>query len=69
MEKTTLTLSEHVGEHAHVDRAAPSAYSRLREAAAWAWLASLLACEAKHEGHLQRARGCCSVSAHTCMKC
>lgn len=35
MEKTTLTLSEHVGEHAHVDRAAPSVYSRLRRGLGW----------------------------------
>lgn len=69
MEKTTLTLSEHVGEHAHVDRAAPSVNSQLREAAAWVWFASFLTCEPKHEGHLQSARAAAQSLLTPAVKC
>lgn len=69
MEKTTLTLSGDVGEHARVDRAAPSVYSQLREAAAWVWLASFLTCEQKHEGHLESARAAAQSLLTPAVRC
>lgn len=69
MEMTTLALSQHVSEHARVDRAAPWVYSWLCEAAAWVWLASFLTCEPKHEGRLRSTRTAAQSLLTLAVKC
>lgn len=69
MGMTMLTLSQHVSEHARVDRAAPSVHSWLCEAAARVWLASFLTCEPIHEGRLRSTRTAAQSLLTLAVKC